>query len=108
MSLYSNHSSQQSLTLTPAPTGSTAVLASVGVLLVSALVLVSTTKLPLVLPALALTSTVLAMIMGGIGYTRNDRFTDSDLLEREAVAGRCWSAPGGGPALAVGGVEDVA
>lgn len=86
MSLYSNHSSQQSLTLTPAPTGSTAVLASVGVLLVSALVLVSTTKLPLVLPALALTSTVLAMIMGGIGYTRNDRFTDSARLSAGVFA----------------------
>lgn len=86
MSLYSNHSSQQSLTLTPAPTGSTAVLASVGVLLVSALVLASTTKLPLVLPALALTSTVLAMIMGGIGYTRNDRFTDSARLSAGVFA----------------------
>ena len=86
MSLYSNHSSQQSLTITPAPTGSTAVLASVGVLLVSALVLASTTKLPLVLPALALTSTVLAMIMGGIGYTRNDRFTESARLSAGVFA----------------------
>lgn len=86
MSLYSNHSSQQSLTMTPAPAGSTAVLASVGVLLATALVLASTMQLSLVLPALALASTVLAMIIGGIGYTRNDRFTDHARLSAGVFA----------------------
>ena len=86
MSLYSNHSSQQPMTITPAPAGSTAVLASVGVLLAIALVLASTMQLSLVLPALALASTVLSMIIGGIGYTRNDRFTEHARLSAGVFA----------------------
>jgi len=77
MSLYSNPGSQQSLTLTPAPKGSAAALASVAALVLTALVFALTMRLPLVLPALALASTVFAMVMGGIGYTRTDRFADS-------------------------------
>ena len=77
MSLYSNSGSQPSLTITPAPKGSAAALASGAVLSFTAIILALTMRLPLVLPALALASTVCAMITGAIGYTRNDRFSDS-------------------------------
>jgi hypothetical protein len=86
MSLYSNSGSQPSLTIAAAPQGSTAALASIAVLTVTALVLAATMKLPLVLPALALASTVYAMVMGGIGYTRDDHFAQPARLSAGVFA----------------------
>jgi len=86
MSLYSNPGSHQSLTIAPAPKGSAAALASVAVLIFTAIILALTMRLPLVLPALALASTVFAMVMGGIGYTRTDRFSDSAKLSAGVFA----------------------
>ncbi len=77
MSPYSNSRSHQRLTVMSAPDASTVALASLAAFLFTAVILASSMRQPLVFPALALVSTVYAMIMGGIGYTRTDRIAET-------------------------------